>query len=180
MHFDSIPMIDQIREPMPNMEALCGEAAQQRIQEIGAVSLIVRGATGSFHCLAEWSAAQRPTVIPTTLTQSQRLHARRCQWFGETKSIQDASGVGTDLDAGAYFPRLRRLLVHIYIQARSQQGQSRGESADPATDYADRNVAGCERRLLTLEMIRLYHQLTKHLPGRSEIPKPAESSRSML
>jgi hypothetical protein len=51
--------------------------------------------------------------------------------------MQDAGGVGTDLDARSDLSQYLRLFIHMHIEAFSQQGQSRRKSADPASDHCD-------------------------------------------
>src|SRR5262249_54909852 len=45
--------------------------------------------------------------------------------------------VGADLDAGADFPQLARLLAHLDIDAALEQGERRGQSADAGADNQD-------------------------------------------
>ena len=67
--------------------------------------------------------------------------------------MQDAGGVGADLDAGADLAEHRRLLVDTDVEPGAQQRQCGGETADAAADHTDRNTIarhiGCPRHVHT-------------------------------
>ena len=59
------------------------------------------------------------------------------QGRGEAERKQDARAVGADLDAGADFLELVRLLVNLDIDAALEQGKRRRQSTDAGADDGD-------------------------------------------
>ena len=100
--------------------------------------LVMREAERVDDRIAERRAQQRPPVVPAALVPGQRAYTHPRQLVGETESMQDARGVGADLDAGADLADGRGLLVDVDVESRAQQRQRRGQAADAAADDRDR------------------------------------------
>ena len=79
-------------------------------------------------CFAGAPVTQHPPFRPDL-----NLRERILQPQGK----QNAGAVGADLDAGADFLQLVRLIVDLDIDAAPKQGQRRGQSADAAADDHD-------------------------------------------
>jgi hypothetical protein len=68
----------------------------------------------------------------------QRPHAGPRERLGEPEPVQHAGRVRADLHAGADLVERGRLLVHLHVEARSQQGERGGQAPDATADDADR------------------------------------------
>jgi hypothetical protein len=119
VRYYAIGVIAEIGEAMTNVKSLGRQTAHQSIQQISAVRLIIRGAARALYCFAERSTPQRATVVPATLTQSERRHPLHGRRVDQTQAPEDPRRIRTDLDAGAHIPQRPCLLVHMYIETRS-------------------------------------------------------------
>ena len=67
------------------------------------MELIVRETEGRFERLGQRAPEQGPTVVPASLVPA-GLHPGPGQFGGEPEPMEEARGVGTDLDAGPTSP----------------------------------------------------------------------------
>ena len=63
--------------------------------------------------------------------------------------MEDARGVGADLDAGADLAERAGALVDVDVEPGLEQGQRRSETADAASDDADRELLPSDLQVLT-------------------------------
>ena len=114
-----------------------GSAPTSAAQQVGAMHLVVRRAERGLHGVRERRAQQRAAVLPAALVPRERLHAHARQRVGQAEPVQDARGVGADLDAGADLAERAGLLVDLDVEAGPQQRQRRGGAADAAADHGN-------------------------------------------
>ena len=69
-------------------------------------------------------------------------HADLRERFGETEPVDDARGVGADLDAGADLAEAFRLLVDLNVMAGLEQVERRRRAANAAADDGDFEFLG--------------------------------------
>jgi hypothetical protein len=138
VRLDAVAAIDEVRQAVREMDPLGRQGAGQHRQQIGAMDLVVREAKGGLDPVAQRGAQQCPAIFPATLVPGQRTHARPGQAVGEAEPVEHARRIGTDLDAGSNLSQRRCLLVDVDVEARAQQRQRRGQTADPAADHCDR------------------------------------------
>ena len=136
-----------------DVEALRRQRTDQRGQQIGAVGLVVREAEGLDHRVAERRAQQRPAVVPAALVEGQRPHAHARQLVPQAQPVEHARGVGADLDARADLAERVRALVDVDVEPGLQQGQRRSETADAASDDADREPIPSDLQVLTDRLV---------------------------
>jgi hypothetical protein len=65
----------------------------------------------------------------------ERTHSDSAKRVAEAEPIQDAVGIGANLDAGADLTELGRLFENRNLEARSAKRQRRCESADSRADH---------------------------------------------
>ena len=136
LHLDAISVIAQSRQAMADVHALVRDRRGERVQQVGAVHLVVREAECGFERRGQGRAQQRPAIVPAALVPGHRSHARQREVLGESEAMQDAGGVRTDLHAGPDFAQRGGLLEDVDVEAVAQERQRRGESADPSADDA--------------------------------------------
>lgn len=81
---------------------------------------IVRCTKSGFDLFTQRGAEQNTPIIPTPLVESYRLNARSPQHFGNPQSMQDARGVGANVDARADLAKHWRLLEHLHVELSLQ------------------------------------------------------------
>ena len=72
--------------------------------------------------------------------QTRREHRPFVHVLGQAEVLEHAEHVGAELDAGADFLELRRLLDDVNRNALAGQGQRRAQSADAAADHKHRRA----------------------------------------
>src|SRR5688572_72474 len=69
--------------------------------------------------------------VPEADFLARSFAGERLQFFADAEGVEDARAVRAELQAGADFFQLVRLLVDIDVAAAPQGGQRSGETADP-------------------------------------------------
>ena len=123
---DAVAVICQADKSVSDVQAFRGQGACQGEQQVGAMALVVGKAEGVLDRLAERRAQQCPAVLPTTLMNGFRPNGGPRQRVGEAEAVQNACGIGADLNAGSRFGQRMRLLVHVRVETRAEQGQCCG------------------------------------------------------
>src|SRR5215470_5674988 len=130
-------VLDQIDEPVSDMNALLRYGGTQELGEIAAVEVIVGRPEGRFDLGAERRALQGAAVVPAALVHGERPHTHFVHCRLESEANEQARGIGADLDAGADLADPRRLLVDLDVEAGLQEVQGGGEPAEAAADDGD-------------------------------------------
>src|SRR5205085_790185 len=131
---DAIAMIDEAGQAVPDVQALGRERTRQAAQHVGTMHLIMRRAERGLHGVRDRRAQQRSAVLPAALMPGERLDPHARQRVRQAEPVQDARGIGADLDAGAD-PRPAR------SPARRPVRRSR-----PAAATTPRRCRRCPRR----------------------------------
>ena len=150
---DTVAVVSEAPEPVADMQALRRQGTHQRGQQVGAVGLVMREAERLDHHVPERRAQQRPPVVPAALVEGQRAHAHTRQVVAQAQAVEDARGVGADLDAGADLAERVRALVDVDVEPGLEQGQRRSETADAASDDADRELLPSDLQVLTDRLV---------------------------
>ena len=98
---DTVAVIGEAGEAMPEVDAVLRQRARQRKEQVGAMEMVVGRAELGLDGLAERRALQGAAVVPAALMKGRRPHAAPCQGWAEAKQVQQARCVRADLDAGA-------------------------------------------------------------------------------
>jgi hypothetical protein len=138
-----ITVVDESRQSVANVEAFRGYVAGQGRQQVGTMHLVVREPERGLHGPGKRCPKKSPAVVPASLMPCQRGYTHLRQRFGETDAMQDARGIGADLDTGAYLGQPPRLFVHVHIHARASERQCRGKTANAAPDNCDGKSVTC-------------------------------------
>ncbi len=99
--------------------------------------LIIRKAEGIENRIAERGLQQSATVLPAPLMKGQRPHAELGQFLAETEMLDDARGVGADLDAGTDLAQRASLLIDMDVKAGAQQIQRSRRPPNATADDRD-------------------------------------------
>ena len=118
---DPIAAIVDVGDPMTEQHALGRHSRSQRRQQVGPMDLVVREPEGRLERLGQRRAQQRAPVVPATLVPGERLHPGPRQFLGQPEAVQDAGGVGTDLDASADLAEHGCLLVDADIEPGAKE-----------------------------------------------------------
>ena len=111
-----------------------GQAAQQHVEQFGAMRRVVGRAEMRFGLLAERRVVEALAGVPAAIVAAFRIGRDFPQRFAEAELEQDARGVGGHLNAGADLAERGGLLVELHIDAALAQRQHRGDAADAAAD----------------------------------------------
>ena len=115
------PALLESGQLVAEMQALRRQCRGQHREQVPTMHLIIRKAEGFEHRIAERRPQQSAAVLPATLMKSQRPHAELGQFLAEAEMLDDARGVGADLDAGADLAHRARLLIDMDVKAGAQQ-----------------------------------------------------------
>jgi hypothetical protein len=102
----------------------------QQTMQIGTVQHEMRRAEPLHAFVAEIEPVPRFAGAPVPQLAALRPNLNLSEGRFQTERKQDASAVGTDLDAGANLLEPIRLLVNFNVDAALEQGQRRSQSPD--------------------------------------------------
>ena len=123
-------------QPMADVQALLGERAQERAQQVGAMDLVVGKPNASHERVAEGRLEQRaPSSSGAGGRRGRGPH--RAKLVGQPEAMQHARRVGADLDARADLAQSSGTLVDADVESSAQERERRRESADAAADDRD-------------------------------------------
>ncbi len=111
-----------------------GKAAEQHVEQFGAMRRVVGRAEMRFGFLPERRVVEALAGVPAAIVAAFGIGRDFPQRFAEAELEQDARGVGGHLNAGAHLAERRGLLVELHIDAALAQRQHRGDAADAAAD----------------------------------------------
>src|SRR5205823_1293934 len=74
LHLYIVSVVDEGGEAVSDMQALLGQGASQRVQNVRAMHLVVRRAKSGLHRFGERCTKKGPAVVPSTLMHCQRLN----------------------------------------------------------------------------------------------------------
>ena len=106
-------------------EARIGDPAEQNVEQVGAVGVVVGRAELCLRACAERRVVEAVAIIPGAVVASLRIHAGARERLAEPERAQDAGGVGADLDAGANLAERFGLLEELGVDAARPQRQQR-------------------------------------------------------
>ena len=111
-------------------ETRIGDPAEQNVEQVGAVGVIVGRAELRLRARAERRVVEAVAIIPGAVVACFRIHTDARQRLAEPERAQDAGGVGTELDAGANLTECFGLLEELGVDAARAKRQQRGETTD--------------------------------------------------
>lgn len=130
----AIALFFDIEQTMAGMGAILRHRFGKQKGQVAAMEMIVGCTEALLDFRAQRRALQRATVVPALLVDGERSHAPALHRVPEAQPMQQARGVGADLQAGADLAEARRLLVDLNVESGLEQRQRRGQPADATAD----------------------------------------------
>src|SRR6266568_3222195 len=113
-------------------EALVTEAAQEHVEQISPVGVIVRCTEMRLRPLAERSPVEAVAIVPGPVVPPLRVDRHTCQCVTEAERPENACRIGTELNAGSNLTEGLGLLEQKRFDAALAERQRQGDAADPA------------------------------------------------
>src|SRR5215510_5638448 len=113
-------------------EAGVAEAAEEHVEQVGAVHVIVRRTEMSLRPLAERCPVEAVAIVPGPIVPSLRKNRHTCQCVPEAERSQYPRCIGTELNASSNLSERLRLLEQKRLDAALPQRQGERDAADPA------------------------------------------------
>ena len=115
--FNMVTAVREARQPVPEMQPLDRYAGRDHIQQIAAMERHMRCAMQLFAQRVQRRLSQGPPIVPAALMSTQRAYAHPIERGTEAQTKQDATGIGTHVDATADLGQLRGLFVNIHAES---------------------------------------------------------------
>ena len=134
---DAVRVLIEALDARAEAEAFLAEAAEQDVEQVGAVRGVVRRAEMRLRPLAERRVVEAIAGVPGAIVAAFRTVDDARQRIAEPERPQDARRVAADLEAGADLGEGRRLLEQFGLDAALAQRQQRRDAADAAARDQD-------------------------------------------
>ena len=134
---DAVGILIEALDARAEVEAFLAEAAEQHVEQVGAVRGVVRRAEMRLRPLAERRVVEAVAGVPGAIVAPFRIVRDARQRIAEAERPQDARRVAADLEAGADLAEGRRLLEQLGRDAALPQRQQRRDAADAAARDQD-------------------------------------------
>jgi hypothetical protein len=111
-HFDFIILIvvlDETNASMIEMKHIIWQRGDEDLEQVGAMKMVVRRAEVLFAKVGQGLTGEEAAIVPSMDLNRERTHSDSAKRVGEAEPMQDAVGVGANLNAGADLAELGRL-----------------------------------------------------------------------
>jgi len=108
-HFDFFGVLDETDASVIEMKHAVRQRGGEDFEQVGAVKVVIRCAEVLFAKVGQALTGEEAAIVPPMDFNRERAHCDSAKRVGETEPMQDAVGVGANLDAGADLAQLGRL-----------------------------------------------------------------------
>src|SRR5262249_54445949 len=139
---DAVQGLVQSFDACTEPEARAGDAAEQNVEQVGAVRVIIGRTKFGFRARAERRVVEAVAIVPPAIVAPLRIDTDARQRLTKAEPAKDAGGVGRELDTGANLTECFGLLEQLGVNAARPQREQRGKAADAAAGDEHPEFAG--------------------------------------